>query len=231
MNRTSELLSKVEAEKRKSLLETEAKDICLECGIPVTKFRLAVTEADAIAFADDIAYPVVLKIVSPDVVHKSEVGGVTVNLENANQVQNAYRKILANVRRSKPDARIEGLLVEEMSPPSTEVIVGSHRDLQFGPTLMFGLGGIFVEILKDVTFRVAPVTESEAMEMISEIKAYPLLRGYRNTPPVDIGSIVQILLSVSRLVTEHPQIEEIDLNPILVYEIGAKVVDARIILQ
>jgi acetyl-CoA synthetase (ADP-forming) len=225
------LFSKVEKEKRKSLLENEAKSICVEYGIPVTKFKLAVSEADALVFAEDIGYPVVLKIVSPDIVHKSELGGVAVGLENADQLRNAYQKILASVRKNKPDARIAGLLVEEMSPPSTEVIVGSHTDSQFGPTLMFGLGGIFVELLKDVTFRIAPITKSEATEMISEVKAYPLLKGYRNTPAVDIASLVEILLNVSRLVTEQPRIAEVDLNPILVYATGAKVVDARIILQ
>ncbi|MEM3153437.1 MAG: acetate--CoA ligase family protein, partial [Candidatus Bathyarchaeia archaeon] len=122
-------------------------------------------------------------------------------------------------------------LVQEMVPPSTEVIVGAIKDPQFGHALMFGLGGVFVEVLKDVTFRIVPITEEEAHEMISEVKAYPLLKGYRGMPPADINAIVQILLKTSRLVSEHPEIKELDLNPIIVYEKGAKTVDARIILE
>lgn len=122
-------------------------------------------------------------------------------------------------------------MIQEMAPSGTEVIVGSVKDLQFGPAIMFGLGGIFVEVLKDVTFRIAPITEDEAMEMIGEVKAYPLLKGYRNTPPVDLEAITKILLDTSKLVMEHMEIKELDLNPIIVYEKGAKTVDARIILE
>jgi acetyl-CoA synthetase (ADP-forming) len=118
-----------------------------------------------------------------------------------------------------------------MAPSSTEVIIGSIKDPQFGPAMMFGLGGIFVEVLKDVTFRIAPITEEEAREMISDVKAYPLLKGYRNTPPADIGALVKILVNTSRLVTKHQEIKELDLNPVMVYEKGAKTVDARIILE
>lgn len=231
MSKTYELLSRASIEGRKSLLETEAKDICLEYGIPVTVFKLAENEADAAKLANIIGYPVVLKVVSPDIIHKSDVGGVRVGLKNKTEVQDAYRTILANVRRHNKEARIEGILVEEMATPSTELIVGANRDPQFGPVLMFGLGGIFVEILKDVAFRLTPVNQDEAISMISEVNAYPLLRGYRNTPPADIDSIVQVILNVSKLVTENSQIVEVDLNPTLVYEKGTKTVDARVILQ
>jgi acyl-CoA synthetase (NDP forming) len=122
-------------------------------------------------------------------------------------------------------------LVQEMAPQSTEVIVGAIKDPQFGQTLMFGLGGIFVELLKDVTFRVAPITRQDAEEMITEVKAYPLLKGYRNTPPADINAIVTILLNTSKLIMDHPEIKELDLNPVMAYEKGAKTVDARIILE
>jgi acetyl-CoA synthetase (ADP-forming) len=118
-----------------------------------------------------------------------------------------------------------------MAPPSTEVIVGAIKDPQFGQTLMFGLGGIFVELLKDVTFKVAPITRADAQEMVTKVKAYPLLEGYRNTPPADINAVINILLNTSKLVMDHPEIKELDLNPILVYEKGAKTVDARIILE
>jgi acetyl-CoA synthetase (ADP-forming) len=146
-------------------------------------------------------------------------------------VRAAYRRILENVRRNRPGARVVGVLVQEMAPASTEVIVGALKDPQFGPALMFGLGGVFVEVLKDVTFRIAPVSEAEAREMIREVKAYPVLKGYRGMPAADVDAIVGILLGVSRLVMEHEVVKELDLNPIMVYEKGAKVVDARIVLE
>ena len=231
MKATSQILRKVIEEGRKHLLETEAKTVCVEYGIPVTKFKVSKNEAEAVKFAEEIGYPIVLKIVSPDIIHKSDVGGVVVGLKTAKDVRNAYKQILKNVKKHKADAKIVGVLVQEMAPSSTEVIVGAIKDPQFGPALMFGLGGIFVEVLKDVTFRVAPITVDEAREMITEVKAYPLLKGYRNQPPADIEAIVQILLNTSRLVMEHQEIKELDLNPIMVYEKGAKTVDARIILE
>jgi len=218
-------------EGRKYLLETEAKAVCMEYDIPVTKFKLAKNEAEAVKFADAIGYPVVLKIVSPDIIHKSDVGGVLVGLKNAGGVRNGYNLIMKNVKKHNEKAGIVGILVQEMAPSSTEVIVGTIKDPQFGQTLMFGLGGIFVEVLKDVTFRIAPVTADEAREMISEVKAYPLLKGYRGMPPADIDAIVKILLSTSKLAMEHDEIKELDLNPIMVYRKGAKTVDARIILE
>ena len=231
MDTASEIFSKVREEGRKFLLEPEAKSICKEYGIPVTDFRIARNEAEAVSFADEIGYPVVLKIISPDVIHKSDVGGVIVGLKTAEDVRNAYNQIMENVKNHKPNAKIVGMLVQEMAPSSTEIIVGAIKDPQFGPALMFGLGGIFVEVLKDVTFRIAPLTRDEAEEMIKEVRAYPLLKGYRNTPPADIEAIVNILLNTSRLVMEHQEIKELDLNPIMVYEKGAKTVDARIILE
>jgi acyl-CoA synthetase (NDP forming) len=229
--KASQIIKKALSEGRKNLLETEAKTICLEYGIPVTKFKLAENPEQAAGFSAEIGIPVVLKIVSPNIIHKSDVGGVLLNLKDEDDVRKGYKHILDNVKKHNAKAEIVGVLVQEMAPDSTEVIVGSIKDPQFGPTLMFGLGGVFVEVLKDVTFRIAPVTEEEACEMITEVKAYPLLKGYRNTPPADIKSIVKILLSTSRLITDHEEIKELDLNPILVYEKGAKTVDARIILE
>ena len=197
----------------------------------MTTFKLAVNEAEAVEFAGQIGFPVVLKIVSPDIIHKSDAGGVIVNLKDAAEVKSAYGKILENAKKYKPTAKIAGVLVQEMAPQSTEVIVGAIKDPQFGQTLMFGLGGIFVELLKDVTFRIAPLTREDAHEMITKVKAYPLLTGYRNTPPADIDAIINALLNTSKLVMEHPEIKELDLNPIITYEKGAKTVDARIILE
>jgi acetyl-CoA synthetase (ADP-forming) len=231
MSIVSEIFDKVRKEKRKSLLETEAKTVCMKYGIPVTNFKLAKSEVESVKFADEIGYPTVLKIVSPDILHKSDVGGVIVNLKTAKEVRDAYGQILRNVKKYKANAKIVGILVQEMAPSSTEVIVGAIKDPQFGPAIMFGLGGIFVEVLKDVTFRVAPITEEEACEMITEVKAYPLLKGYRNTPPADIDAIVKVLVRTSKLVMDHKEIKELDLNPIMVYEKGAKTVDARIILE
>jgi acyl-CoA synthetase (NDP forming) len=231
MKTTSQTLRKVIEEGRKQLLEPEAKAVCVEYEIPVTKFKVSKNKAEAVKFAEQIGFPVVLKIVSPDIIHKSDVGGVVVGLKTAKDVRNAYKQILGSVKKHKADAKIVGVLVQEMAPSSTEIIVGATKDPQFGPALMFGLGGIFVEVLKDVTFRIAPVTVDEAREMITEVKAYPLLKGYRNMPPADIEAIVQILLNASRLVMEHQEIKELDLNPIMVYEKGAKTVDARIILE
>jgi len=231
LTRTSEIINEAYKEERKFLLEPEAKTVCMEYDIPVTKFKVAKNEAEAVKFSEELGYPVVLKVVSPDVIHKSDVGGVIVDLKTTEDVKNAYKQILENVKNHKPKAKIVGVLIQEMAPSSTEVIVGAIKDPQFGPALMFGLGGIFVEVLKDVTFRVAPVTEDEAREMITEVKAYPLLKGYRNLPPADIETIVKIIQNTSRLVMEHQEIKELDLNPIMVYEKGAKTVDARIILE
>ena len=225
------IFSEALKEGRKYLLEPEAKAICVRYGIPVTNFKVASNEREAVQFAAEIGFPVVLKIVSPDIIHKFDVGGVILNINSETEVRTAYNKILENVKKHKSNARIRGILVQEMAPQSTEVIVGATKDPQFGPALMFGLGGIFVELLKDVTFRIAPLSESDAREMITEVKAYPILKGYRGQPPVDVEAIVKILLNTSRLMMEHPEIKELDLNPIMVYEKGAKTVDARIILE
>jgi len=231
LTKTSGIFTEASKTGRKYLLETEAKTVCLEHNIPVTSFKLAKNEDESVKFAEEIAYPVVLKVVSPDILHKSDVGGVVVGVKNSDEVRVGYTQILTNVKKHEPKARIVGILVQEMAPAGTEVIVGSIKDPQFGPAVMFGLGGIFVEVLKDVTFRIAPIDEDEATEMISEVKAFPLLKGYRNMPPADVKAISDILVSTSRLVTDHPEIKELDLNPIMVYEKGAKTVDARIILE
>ena len=231
MHQTSRIIKQALNEGRKVLLEPEAKTICVEYGISVPKFKIASDEKEAAKYAEEIGYPIVLKIVSPDVIHKSDAGGVMVNLTNQAEVVAAYQKILENVKKYKNDAKIVGVLVQEMAPQSTETIVGAIKDPQFGQTVMFGLGGIFVEIFKDVSFRIAPLTAEDAKEMIIELKAYPLLKGYRNAPPADIDALTDILLRTSRLVMENPEIKELDFNPVLAYQKGAKTVDARIILQ
>jgi acyl-CoA synthetase (NDP forming) len=231
MNQTVKIINQAKKEGRKALLENEAKTICIEYGIPVTKFNLAKNENEASLKADQIGYPVVLKIVSPDIIHKSDAGGVIINLKTPTEVNIAYKKIIENAKKYKADAKIIGVLIQEMAPQSTEVIVGAIKDPQFGQTVMVGLGGIFVELLKDVNFRIAPITVEDAKEMITQLKSFPLLNGYRNTPPADIDALTAILCSVSRLIMEKPEIKELDLNPIMAYPKGAKTVDARIILE
>jgi len=229
--KVTKIFEKARAEGRKFLLEHEAKTVCKEYGIPITALKIAKTAEEAAKFSEEIGYPTVFKIVSPDVIHKFDVGGVILNINSREDAKKAYNTIVENVKKHKPNAKINGILVQEMAPCSTEVIVGAIKDAQFGPTLMFGFGGTFVEIMKDVSFRIAPITEEEAREMISEVKAYPILRGYRGQPPADIDTLAKILLNTSRLVMDHQEIKELDLNPVMVYEKGAKTVDARIILE
>jgi acyl-CoA synthetase (NDP forming) len=231
MHRVSEVLAQARKENRKNLMEHEAKEICQAYNISVTKFRLARSLEEAVKFAEEFGYPVVLKIVSPSIIHKSDVGGVLLDLNSSREVEKGYQTIQANVKKLTPNSQIEGILVQEMAPSAVEVIVGAIKDAQFGPTIMFGLGGIFVEVLDDVVFRIAPVTKQEAESMITEIKAYKVLKGYRNQPPSDITAIAEIISNTSKLVTDYEEIKELDLNPIMVYEKGAKTVDARIILE
>jgi acetyl-CoA synthetase (ADP-forming) len=229
--KVTEIFQEAKAEGRNFLLEHEAKTICEEYGIPVTELKMAKTAEEAAKFSEEIGYPTVLKIVSSDVLHKFDVGGVILDVNSREDARNAYNKIIESVKKYKPDAKIDGILVQEMAPSSTEVIVGAIKDPQFGPTLMFGFGGIFVEVMKDVAFRIAPITEEDARKMITEIKAYPILQGYRGQPPADIEALTKILVNTSKLVMDHQEIKELDLNPVMVYEKGAKTVDARIILK
>jgi acetyl-CoA synthetase (ADP-forming) len=231
MSSVQEIVETARSEKRTYLLENECKTIVRAYKIPVTEFAVAESEAAAVQAAERIGYPVVLKILSPDIIHKSDAGGVLMNLRTAEEVRAAYKSILANARKYKPDSRIVGVVVQEFAPAGIEVIIGSVKDPQFGPALMFGLGGIFVEILKDVSFRVAPITAYDAEEMIKEIKGFPILAGARGKEASDIDALVKILLQVSKLVTEHPEISQLDLNPIFSYPKGATCVDARIILE
>ena len=217
--------------KRYKLLEPESKELIAAFGITTARHTVTASVKEAIQAATSIGYPIVLKIVSPDISHKTDVGGVKVGIKDAEGVKAAYEEIMKNVNIKKPDARIEGILVEEMATPSTEVIIGGLRDPQFGPAVMFGLGGIFVEIYKDVSFRIAPLEEYDAIDMIHEIKGSKILKGFRNTESLDITSLAQTILKVSNIMVSIEEIKEIDLNPVLVYPKGVKAVDARIILS
>ena len=231
MNKTDKIIAQARKENRKALLETEAKTICMEYGISVPKFQIATNEKEAAKISEGIGYPIVAKIVSPEIIHKSDAGGVKVNLKNATEVSEAYKTIIANAKKYNEKANIVGVLIQEMAPSGTEVIIGAIKDPQFGQTVMFGLGGIFVEVLKDVTFKIAPITIEEAKEMITDLKSYPLLKGYRNTPAADIEALAKNLVNVSKLVMDYPEIKELDLNPVMAYAKGVATVDARIILE
>jgi len=231
VNKTDKIIALASKENRKALLEPEAKAICNEYGISVPKFDVATNATEASEMAQKTGYPIVMKIVSPEIIHKSEAGGVKVNLKSKAEVAEAFKSIVANSKKYNAKADIRGVLVQEMAPNGIEVIVGAIKDAQFGQTVMFGLGGIFVEVLKDVTFRVAPITLDDAKEMITGLKAYPLLKGVRGQPPADTNAIAKILVNVSKLVMEHPEIKELDLNPIMAYAKGVATVDARIILE
>ncbi len=225
------IIKTLKEEGRSILTEFESKELLKLVGIPVVETRLARTEKEAVSLCREIGYPVALKIASPDVIHKTDSGGVRLSLNSAIEVKKAYGEITEAVRQQYPKALIQGISVQKMVRPGTEVIVGTSKDPQFGPVMMFGLGGIFVEILKDVSFRIIPVDQRDAQEMIEEIKGYPLLQGYRGKEPVSIPALVEIILKISKWIDENPQIKELELNPIFAYGDGALAVDARIILE
>lgn len=227
---TASLIANARAAGRTLLNEVEAKRLLAHAGIPVTEAHLARSRAEAERLADTIGYPVVLKVVSGDIPHKSDVGGVQLNLSDRAAVGTAYNQILDSVRARRPDAHIEGVSVQRQAPPGIEVIVGLTTDLQFGSVIMFGLGGVLVEVLRDVAFRVVPLTARDAREMIREVKGFALLQGYRGTPPADLGALEALLLKVSELAQRHPEIAELDLNPVFAYPDGVLAVDARVVL-
>ena len=224
------IIQNVRKEGRIQMLEHEAKQIFKLCGLDVPPFALAKTVEEAVKAADEIGYPVVMKIVSEDIIHKSDAGGVVVGPNNSKEVKDAFNKILANSKNYKPDANIRGVFISHMVPKATEVIVGVTRDPTFGPVVMFGLGGIYVEIMKDVIFRVAPFSKEEAKHMIDGIKSKPMLYGARGSKPSDIDALVDSIYIISQLVSQVEDIKELDINPLFAMEDGAKAVDARITL-
>jgi len=229
-----EIIAKARLDGRTALTEIEAKMLFAAYGLPVTEINLAKSEEEAVSMAEKTGFPIVMKVVSPDIIHKSDAGGVKVNIKDVNGVRNSYRTILENCKVYKADADIRGIAVQEMAPLGTEVIVGSINDPTFGPTIMFGLGGIFVEVLKDVTFRVAPVTKVQATHMINEIRSVAILAGARGEAPRDRDALADLLCNYASMVYDlRDEVAETDANPVLLYEKrkGLKVVDARIILK
>jgi len=211
------------------LTEHEAKKLLAKYDINVTKESMAESADEAYAIASQIGTPVAMKISSPDISHKSDMGGVELNIA-ANDAKATYDRIMSRIKKAAPDARIEGILVQQMAPPGHEMIVGIKKDAQFGHALMFGLGGIFVEVYKDVSFRVAPIGIKEALDMISEIKGYPILKGIRGRKPADIDAIASVLVSVSEM-AQKENIIELDINPLIAGEAGAIAVDARAMIE
>jgi acetate---CoA ligase (ADP-forming) len=228
----SKLFDELRQADQLNLGEVEARSILLSYGIPVPRAELVATPTEASNAASRIGFPVVMKIASPDILHKSDVGGVLVGLKSAEEVSESYHSMMARVRRRVPDAEIRGVTINQMIPKGREVIIGMSRDPQFGPMLMFGLGGIYVEVLKDVTFRIAPIDEVEAKNMMSELRSYQLLLGARGEPPADLTAARETLLRVSQLVTDFPEILEMDINPLVLMPTGegAIALDARMTL-
>jgi acyl-CoA synthetase (NDP forming) len=197
-------------------------------GIPVVGSRLAASADEAVAAADAVGYPVVMKIVSADVLHKTDVGGVALGLRTPGEVRHAHEAMLASVRSALPNAAIDGVLVEQHVPGGRETIIGMTLDPAFGPVLMFGLGGIYVEALGDVVFRVQPVSDVDAHEMVGAIRGVKLLDGIRGEPPADRALLAEVIQRVSQLVGDHPDIVEMDINPFVAFEHGGIALDARI---
>jgi len=225
------LLEMAKRQGRFHLTETEAREILKAYGFSLPQTRLARTKEDAVEAAKNIGFPVVLKIVSPDISHKTDVGGVILKLETPQAVKEAFTEIMLRVKEKFPKAAIYGISVQEMIQGAKETIIGFTRDPQFGPLLMFGLGGIYVEILKDVSFRIAPIGKREALEMIREIKTYPLLRGIRGEPPTDVSALVEGILALNQMALDFPEIIEAEINPFLVRTKGSTAVDARLTIK
>jgi acetyltransferase len=228
-----QLFARVRAESRVTIGDAEAREVLEAYGVPLPKAGLAATADEAVTLAETIGYPVVMKIASPDILHKSDIGGIKLNITSASEVRDAFDLLTYRGRRYMPDATIWGCQVQQMVKGGREVIIGVNRDPQFGPLIMFGLGGIYVEALKDVTFRVAPIDRRNATEMLGEIRAYRLLRGVRGEKPSDQAAIVDTLLRISQLVSDFPEIVELDINPLMVFEQGRGVlgIDMRMALK
>lgn len=227
----AQILSRARQEKRTVLTEIEAKKILGEAGIACTPTVLATSQEKAVQISDEFGYPVVLKVSSADISHKSDAGGVKVNLQNRVEVEAAFTAIMTSCKKYAPAANIEGVSVQPMAKPGTEIIMGMIKDKSFGPVVMFGLGGIFVEVLKDVAFRIVPIEKEDAVAMMEEIQGKKLLSGYRGKEPADKKTLQDMLVKLSDFVNTTPGIEEIDMNPVFAYSEGAAVVDARIILS
>lgn len=210
------------------LNEFSSKNILKDFGFPTGEFYLAKNKEDVVKFSNKLSYPIVLKIVSDQIIHKTEAKGIKLNLNTEEEVIEAYNEILDNAMEYDKNAIVDGVLVSEMVPQGVEVIIGGLRDAQFGPVIMFGLGGVFVEVFKDVQFRMAPLQKKEAIDLIKAIKAYPMLTGFRGLEAVNIDALAEVLVKVGNLIYENKNIIEIDLNPVICYKDKVQVLDASI---
>jgi acetyl-CoA synthetase (ADP-forming) len=226
-----QLFEEIRRKRRNNLTELEAREILTYYGISIVKGQVIKSIEEAKSFVEKVGYPVVLKVLSPQIIHKTEVGGVILNIKNEKELFEAYHQIIKNVEKNVPKATIEGFFIQEMLSSDREVIVGGKYDPTFGPTIAFGLGGVFVEVFEDISFRVAPITQEDAIDMIKEIKAFKILKGYRGQKPVDFKALVDILLKTSKMLEENPEIKELDINPIFALPDKAVAVDARIIIE
>ncbi|KUO94521.1 MAG: acetate--CoA ligase family protein [Vulcanisaeta sp.] len=226
------IIAKAIEEGRYKLLEHESFELLRQYNIPVPDFALVQDVDEALRVVKDIGYPIVLKVVSPDIVHKSDVGGVILNISNDDELRSACERIRSNIKEKAPYARVSGFLVQKMVPEGLETIVGATKDPIFGHVIAFGLGGVLVEVLQDVSFRIVPVSEEDARAMIREIRGYRLFNGYRNMPARDEEAVVYIITRFSELLSDNPNIVEADLNPIIILERGkgAYAADARFII-
>lgn len=216
---------------RKSLLEPEALGVLKAWEIPVPECVVVKDAEEAVSAAKNIGYPVVLKVISGDILHKTEAGGVKTGLKNEKEIVDSFNEMIFDISDHHATAKIEGFLIEKMADKGIEVIIGGIRDAQFGPAVMFGVGGVMVELLNDVCFRLAPVTEEECIEMMMEIKSYPLLAGYRGAEPCDMDAITNIIIKVGSIMHEVDEIKEMEINPLIVYPKGVVAVDARVVLR
>ncbi len=227
------VFDRVRAQGRKELVEVEAREVLAAYGFQVARTILATNLEECIRAGREIGYPVVVKIASPQILHKTDIGGVVVDIQNTDDLITAYERVTVNAGKFFPQAEIWGVLVQEMLPPSRELILGVNRDSQFGPMIMVGLGGVYVEVLKDVSFRLAPLSEEDARDMLTELKSYWLLQGTRGERPADIDAVIESMLRISQLVMDFPDINELDINPLRVMEEGkgCLAADARIVLE
>jgi 4-hydroxybutyryl-CoA synthetase (ADP-forming) len=228
-----EILDKIQKSERRQLTGFEVECVLTSYGFPYPKSGVAKSQDEAVKLANKVGYPVVLKIASSKILHKSDVGGVLIDIRNDSELKDGYNKIMGSLKKHKRTKEIDGIQVQELIKGGKETILGVTNDPQFGPLIMFGLGGIYVEVLKDVSFRVHPLTNQDAKEMIQSIQGYPLLAGVRGEEPVDTDLIENYLLRLSQLISDFPEIEQVDINPLLVFEKGksCKVVDAKIVLK
>ncbi len=226
MNNTQVLKNKIETNQT-VLTEFESKELLQEIGILVPGQKLTSTKDETLSAAKEIGFPIVLKLIAEDIVHKSDTGAVKLNLKNLKEVEDAYEELMKIASQKEKKISVQKMADE----PITELIIGMTTDPQFGPALMFGIGGILVELLEDVSFRIAPITKYDANEMIHDIKGFPILDGFRGKPKADLDAIIETLMKISDLVTKHEEINEMDLNPVFIYEKGLICVDARIILK